>query len=64
MSKKLSITKLREYAFNLRCNAMDDCIKAHELPSHTGQQYAAMKERADTKRKIANELDSIINGEY
>lgn len=61
MKKKLTKGDLRAYTDDLYSQALADCMIAHELSYHNGQQYAAMKERADTKKRIANELYALLD---
>lgn len=62
MSKRITKCSLQAYSDSLRNQGMDSCIEAHGLQYHNGQQYAALKERAEVLRRIANELDALLDG--
>lgn len=64
MSKPISKSKLRDFAFTLRCEAMEACEQAH-VAHRNGQPntLAAMKERGEVKKSIAIRIEAMLDGD-
>ena len=58
MSKRITKSALREFAFVLRCEAMKACEEAHE---QIGNAEAALKERGVVKKNIAIRLEALLD---
>lgn len=60
MSKAVSRTKLRSFAYDLRGEAMVACQEAHDIGNTT--MRAAKQQEADTLKNVAARLEAIIGG--
>lgn len=58
MSKSISRTKLRGFAYDLRGEAMVACQEAHDLGNTV--MKAAKQQEADTLKNVAARLEAII----
>ena len=64
MSKRITKASLRRLSDEWRMEGMEHCIKCSDVSSNSEpRKWASLKERAETLRRVANELDSILEGE-
>jgi hypothetical protein len=64
VSKRITKASIRQYAFQLRIEGMDSCMKAAGIVQlNEPRKWASLRERGELLRRIANELDALMDGE-